>query len=46
MEQIDLNLTNDKIEKLSKSEFKSVIKSNIKTSQYAEFGRYKKGQLG
>ena len=37
MEQINLNLTDDQIEKLSKSEFKKILKCKVRTYTFAEF---------
>ena len=43
MEQIILNLTDDQIEKMSKSEFKKILKSKLRTYTHAEFEHDKEG---
>ena len=43
MSDINLNLSDDQISKLSKSEFKILVKSKMRNSAYVEFERVKQG---
>ena len=43
MSDINLNLSDDQITKLSKREFKILVKSKMRNSAYVEFERVKQG---